>query len=223
MSINRHVLELRRNPEKRIRANVIRENVKVVMPADEDCSCQDGIESIDLSNLDSSEPTSPLHDPEHKAGYMAKQNLFLIGEMASRLAELVQESDELAPWMEQKITTALNEIEAVFRHAEYKVAQETGLENEEDLEEDLSIKPSGGQIKESMDEAYDSPDLLVLEEASEILANAESEITNLAKVATIDGNRMTLAKASRQLRDLKTDLRARVNIEKMKMKMGTRG
>jgi hypothetical protein len=192
------------------------------LPLEEDMKVL-ALSDVDLSNIDhKTEKTGPLHDPEHEAGRMAKQNLFLIGEMASRLAELVQESDELAPWMEQKITTALNEIEAVFRHAEYKVAQKKGqVSHSEDLEEDLSIEPSGDQIKESLENNYDSPDLLLLEEASDVLANAENEITNLAKIAQLDGNRMLLAKTSRTLRDIKTDIRARVSVEKMKMR--TRG
>lgn len=231
MSVSRYIMELRRNPQKRIRAKIIKEA---------DCSEKSkpnkpgSLAEIDLAILDHEhdhdhdhshgcgceeceEENSVLHEPEHSPGYMIKQNLFLISQMAEGLYNLVNENDMLPPWMEQKIITAFNEIQAVHRNAEYAKEEEReemhhGHSHHEDLEEDLSIKPVRTSISEQ--NVSSVKDLPLVEKAKDIILSAENDVRDLAAQAKGDHARLALSQNSRKIRDIGAEVN--VVVERLK-------
>ncbi len=52
-------------------------------------------------------------------GYMAKQNLWKIAEYASKLYELMEDSDDLEPWVEEKIAVAAFIMDSIGHYIEY--------------------------------------------------------------------------------------------------------
>lgn len=226
MSINRYIMELRRNPQKRIRIDLIKEDLKPELVGND---ATDHTE-VDLSVLDDApeghddlgcgcngEENGILHSPEHDQGSMPKQNLFLLSKMSDALHDIVNAGDSLPPWMEQKITTAFNEIEAVYRHAQYEKAESDRV-NDSDLEEDLSISSTTKNISEQSVDFSD--DVTLVEEAKDVVLEAQDQIKTLATLARGDHARMTLSKTSRQLREIGIEVNAVV--ERLKRSGGMR-
>ena len=276
MSVSRYVMELRRNPSKRVRfaeekdlklskdredADSLYRRVSSLgdsenpqperLPLEElDLAKSDdkhsekpkpakptSLAEIDLAILDNEhdhdhdhgcgcqeceEDNSVLHEPEHSPGYMMKQNLFLISQMAEGLYHLVNENDMLPPWMEQKITTAFNEIQSVHRNAEYaKEEERAGMHHDgdhEDLEEELSISSPPKSISEQNIFSAEDLDLPLVEEAKDIVLSAEDDVRKLAKQADGDHARMALSKTFRQLREVGIEINAAV--ERLKNRSG---
>lgn len=274
MSISRYVMELRRNPSKRVlfaeekdlKLNKDREDADSLyrrvsrlgdsenpqperLPLEELDLAESGdkhsekpkpakptsLAEIDLAILDHEhdhdhshgcgceeceEENSVLHEPEHSPGYMIKQNLFLISQMAEGLYNLVSENDMLPPWMEQKIITAFNEIQAVHRNAEYAKEEEReemhhGHSHHEDLEEALSIKSAPTSIGEQNVSSVE--DLPLVEEAKNIILTAENDVRDLAAQAKGDHARLALSQTSRKLRDIGAEVN--VVVERLKYKL----
>ena len=65
-------------------------------------------------------------------GSMAKENLYKIAEYANRMMELIGDSDDLEPWLQEKIAVAAYMMDAVGHHLEYQAhAGHEGGEGEE--------------------------------------------------------------------------------------------
>jgi hypothetical protein len=151
---------------------------------------------------------------------MMKQNLFLISQMAEGLYHLVNENDMLPPWMEQKITTAFNEIQSVHRNAEYaKEEEREGMHHvhgdHEDLEE-LSISSAPKSISEQNINSVKY--LSLVKEAKDIVLSAEDDVRKLATQADGDHARMALSKTFRQLREVGIEINTAV--ERLKNRSG---
>lgn len=58
-------------------------------------------------------------EPEYE-GRMAKQNLFKIAKYATELHNMLEDDDNLEPWVEEKIAVASSMIETVAHYMEYE-------------------------------------------------------------------------------------------------------
>ena len=85
-------------------------------------------------------------------GYMAKQNLWKIAEYANKLYELMEDSDCLEPWVEEKIAVASYIMDSVGHYIEYfKHRQHEGAEGEMDHLE-VGEEPEGEFEEEPFEE-----------------------------------------------------------------------
>ena len=66
-------------------------------------------------------PPQPQNiDPDGYEGHMAKTNLFKIAEYATELHNMIQNNENLEPWVEEKIAVAASMMDAVGHHLKYK-------------------------------------------------------------------------------------------------------
>lgn len=66
-------------------------------------------------------PPQPQNiDPDGYEGQMAKTNLFKMAEYATELHNLIQNNENLEPWVEEKIAVAASMLDSVAHHLKYK-------------------------------------------------------------------------------------------------------
>ena len=67
-------------------------------------------------------PPAPIQniDPDGYEGRMAKNNLFKMAEYATKLHNLLQDNENLEPWVEEKIAVAASMLDSVVHHLEYE-------------------------------------------------------------------------------------------------------
>lgn len=58
-------------------------------------------------------------EPEYE-GQMAKEHLFKIAKYATELHNMLEDDENLEPWVQDKITIASHNISAIMHHLEYK-------------------------------------------------------------------------------------------------------
>jgi len=121
-----------------------------------ECSCDNQPAEDDIVLAD--EPVhSGYDDRERSAQYdeeaarMSKQELFRIAKMAYMLHDIISDSDELAPWLADKISRAYEGLNSVFAYKDYeKFREELDSDHhvEEGTERDLfdSIRRAGDGI-----------------------------------------------------------------------------
>lgn len=72
------------------------------------------------------QPTTPMQmpaqnaDPDGYEGRMAKSNLFKTAESATMLHNLIQDGENLEPWVEEKIAVAAQMIDSVANYMQYE-------------------------------------------------------------------------------------------------------
>ena len=116
---------------------------------DDECSCHKDEEVYDQDDMIISDRG---HRVEHETNaYMAKQQLYRTVKMASMLHDIINDDEELEPWMASKITQAFDDLNAIFGYKDYqhfrdKINQD--IEIEEKTEQDLykSIDIGGESI-----------------------------------------------------------------------------
>lgn len=59
-------------------------------------------------------------DPDGYEGRMAKGNLFKMAEYATRLHNMIQDNENLEPWVEEKIAVAASMLDSVAHYMEYE-------------------------------------------------------------------------------------------------------
>lgn len=79
-------------------------------------------------------------------GQMAKYQLEEIAEMASKLAEQIEDDDQLEAWVQEKITTAYNSMDDVYSYAE--------SQEEDDVEDETPEGEDEMDYPETQTEAY---------------------------------------------------------------------
>lgn len=62
-------------------------------------------------------------DSTDEDGWMAKSQLYKLAKYAAELHKMIQDSDDLEPWIQAKITTASEDIGAVKHYMEYLTAE----------------------------------------------------------------------------------------------------
>lgn len=65
------------------------------------------------------EPAAQAKPNSDGEGYMAKQNLWKIGEYANEMYDLLQDDDCLEPWVEEKLAVAAYIMDSVGHYIEY--------------------------------------------------------------------------------------------------------
>lgn len=60
------------------------------------------------------------HDPDGYEGRMAKSNLYKIAEYAHELHDLIEDDENLEPWVEEKIAVAAYMMDAVGHYMQYE-------------------------------------------------------------------------------------------------------
>ena len=66
-------------------------------------------------------PVTPDHHGDYDgAGRMTKSNLYNMVKHATMLHELIQDNQELEPWVQEKIAVATDAIETVAEYMEYE-------------------------------------------------------------------------------------------------------
>ena len=83
-----------------------------------------------LAHLDETESvtesvrlTEGVLDGDDEDGFMARSQLYFLAKDAISLHGMISDRDNLEPWVQSKITTAANDIEAVRRYTEYNNQQ----------------------------------------------------------------------------------------------------
>lgn len=59
-------------------------------------------------------------DPDGYEGKMAKQNLYKLAEHATMLQAIIQDNENLEPWVEEKIAVAASMMESVGNYLQYE-------------------------------------------------------------------------------------------------------
>jgi hypothetical protein len=134
--------------------------------AADECGCGDKAHAEDdmvfadepvHSGYDSGE--DDVHEHDEDAARMTKQELFRIAKMAYMLHDIICDSEELKPWLSDKISRAYEGLNSVFAYKDYEKFREElegGAQVEEGTEKDLfdSIMRAGdgivGQIRKSI-------------------------------------------------------------------------
>jgi len=76
-----------------------------------------GINPYDLGGL--VKAISKEEEPEYE-GKMAKSHLFKIAKYATELHNMLEDDENLEPWVQDKITIASHNMSAIMHHLEYK-------------------------------------------------------------------------------------------------------
>lgn len=66
------------------------------------------------------QPQTQNIDPDGYEGRMAKNNLFKMAEYATALHNMIQDNQNLEPWVEEKIAVAASMIDSVKHYLEYE-------------------------------------------------------------------------------------------------------
>ena len=66
-------------------------------------------------------------DPDGYEGRMAKSNLYKIGEYAESLQGLIQDGENLEPWVQEKIAVAAQMMDSVGHYLKYEKMRGTPL------------------------------------------------------------------------------------------------
>jgi len=105
------------------------------------CSCEANEEDDMMfadkpahSNYDH-EDIESHHDLHETNGYMAKQQCFRIAKMAAMLHELINDKEELSPWIAAKITQSFDDLNAVFAYKDYEQYRDEIENHTEEVEE----------------------------------------------------------------------------------------
>lgn len=120
---------------------------------------KDRLKEIIKEELDQSGRHDEMHggeyqkDPDGYEGRMAKSNLFKIVEYASTLHDLIEDDENLEPWVEEKIAVAAYMMDAVGHYMEYE--KHRGHEDSEGEDDHFEIVP---------DELGDEEAIMVAEE-----------------------------------------------------------
>jgi hypothetical protein len=95
-------------------------------------------------------------------GFMAKRQLYDIAKYAVALHKMIQDTDNLEPWISAKITTAADYIDTVKHYLEYQgvanageIAHSVGMEDIADIEDsmDTTIEPQYATTEQLMADA----------------------------------------------------------------------
>lgn len=78
---------------------------------------------MDESVTESVKLTEGVLDGDDEDGFMARSQLYFLARDAISLHGMISDRDNLEPWVQSKITTAANDIEAVRRYTEYNQQQ----------------------------------------------------------------------------------------------------
>jgi hypothetical protein len=92
-------------------------------------------------------------DPDGYEGRMFKQNLFKIKEYAEKMSEFIGDSDNMEPWVEEKIAVAAYIMDSVGHYLEYEHMRGDGGEESEEHggEEEEFLEPEEGEEEYEMD------------------------------------------------------------------------
>lgn len=87
-------------------------------------------EELEVGSVGGSMPTEGQHEPD---GHMAKSNLYKILEYAQELYEMIDDNEDLEPWVEEKIAIAGYMMDSVGHYMRYeKHSEHEAGEGEED-------------------------------------------------------------------------------------------
>lgn len=101
-------------------------------------------------------------------GFMAKRQLYDIAKYAVALHKMIQDTDNLEPWISAKITTAADYIDTVKHYLEYQgvanageIAHSVGMEDIADIEDsmDTTIEPQYATTEQLMADVDQEPAL----------------------------------------------------------------
>lgn len=78
--------------------------------------------------------TEGVLDSTDDDGWMAKSQLYQLAKYAAELHKMINDSDNLEPWVQAKITTATEDISSVKHYMEYLVTNGAEIEVEPEME-----------------------------------------------------------------------------------------
>jgi hypothetical protein len=113
---------------------------------DDECSCHDDKKpGEDDMVFAKNEPHGGYdreegHEQHETNAYMAKQQLYRAVKMASMLHDIINDDEELEPWMASKITQAFDDLNSIFGYKDYQHFRDKidhDIEIEEKTEQDL--------------------------------------------------------------------------------------
>lgn len=96
-------------------------------------------------------------------GHMAKQNLWKMAEYARELYELIDDNEDLEPWVEEKIAIAAFMMDSVGHYMQYEKrggnSEEMGIDHEEsEDEEEYEYEPEEDEEYGDEEEYEDEED-----------------------------------------------------------------
>ena len=69
-------------------------------------------------------PADYPKDPDGYEGNMAKSNLYNLRDDSAMLCQLIEDDENLEPWVEEKIAVAASMLNSVARHMKFKKVKE---------------------------------------------------------------------------------------------------
>lgn len=127
-------------------------------------------------------------DPDGYEGYMAKSNLFKIAEYAQSLHDLIEDDENLEPWVQEKIAIAGYMMDSVGHYLKYD--KHRGHEDYEgeyghaDLDSEEREQEETG---EEYEEEYDMDEDEFLTEAEELEQSVEGDSESVIRIYDFDG------------------------------------
>lgn len=107
------------------------------------------------SIAESQELTEGVLDSDDDDGFMARSQLYFLARDAIKLHGMIGDRDNLAGWVQSKITTAAEGIEAVRRYTEYNMMKDQlAMDMEPEMEPEMPAEPD---MDDETMEAVDNP------------------------------------------------------------------
>lgn len=91
-------------------------------------------------------------DPDGYEGRMFKQNLFKIREYADKMCKIIEDNDNMEPWVEEKIAVAAYIMDSVGHYLEYENMRDGEGDAEDNMggEEEEYLEPEEGEEEYEM-------------------------------------------------------------------------
>ena len=108
-------------------------------------------EELDMYQLEGpvEEPDELSGDPEYEQeGYMAKSQLFKIGNYAMKLHDMIEGDDDLPEWMQYKIAVMSQMIGDVYHALEYDMQSGQFDQQQDEMSSDEPVYDSVGEMEE---------------------------------------------------------------------------
>jgi hypothetical protein len=88
-------------------------------------------------------------DPDGYEGRMAKSNLYKIKEYATNMCDMLEDGQNLEPWVQEKIAVAAYIMDSVGHYMEYEYMRSHGDQGGEDVEAgiEISLDKTGGGME----------------------------------------------------------------------------
>jgi hypothetical protein len=112
------------------------------------------MDDVDESNNAPSQVTEGVLDGDDEDGFMARSQLYFLAKDAIKLHGIIDDRDNLEPWVQTKIAQASKDIDAVSRYTEYNAMNPHAEPEAEQPEMDLQL-PAAPEMEAPVEGVYE--------------------------------------------------------------------